>query len=88
MKVRAEGQLFDIVIRGRGTWAAARSRPVGESFTGKSIEQFRTLAFFSNRQDMNSDVRRIFTGPEAHPTPSCQIANNDEAFRERLRIIT
>lgn len=26
MKVRAEGRLFDIVIRGRGTWAAVRSQ--------------------------------------------------------------
>jgi hypothetical protein len=42
-------RLFDIVIRGRGTWAAARSRPAGESLQAKPIEHFRTLAFFSNK---------------------------------------
>ena len=41
MKVRAEGQLFDIVIRGRGTWAAARyaTRANGPILTDRALAQ-------------------------------------------------
>ena len=32
MEIRAKGELFDIVIRGRGTWAAACRHVRSESF--------------------------------------------------------
>jgi hypothetical protein len=38
MKIHASGALFDIVIRGRGTWAAACSLACERKFMGESIE--------------------------------------------------
>jgi len=74
-------QLFDIVIRGRGTWAAARSQ-AREKSRAVTNRAFRTLAFFSNKIRHESDVFRILHGFGSHQTPSCQVANNDEASRE------
>jgi hypothetical protein len=62
MKVRAEGRLFDIVIRGRGTWAAARSRPVGEN--PRANQSSISERSRSSATDMNADGRRSSMGPE------------------------
>ena len=64
IKVRAEGQLFDIVIRGRGTWAAARSRPVNESLRANQSSISERSRSSAIRQDMNSDVAPDLHGPD------------------------
>ena len=52
--------LFDIVIRGRGTWAAARSHAREQS---RAINRaFRTLAFFSKERH---ETDRVFRSARA-----------------------
>jgi hypothetical protein len=45
MKIRAFGGLFDIVISGRETWAAASI--IVQAMLGQINRAFRTLAFLS-----------------------------------------
>ena len=60
MEVRPKAGLFDIVIRGRGTWAAARSHAREQS---RAINRaFRTLAFFSKERH---ETDRVFRSARA-----------------------
>jgi len=68
--------LFDIVIRGRGTWAAARSqlkRKLGRNQS--SYPNARVLQAIDMKLIV-SDLSWV----GARSTPSCQIANNDVSF--------
>jgi hypothetical protein len=59
-----------VKVRGRGTWAAAWSRPVGESLRANQSSNSERSRSSAIRHE-NSDEHRIFTDPEACPTPSC-----------------
>ena len=88
MEVRPKAGLFDIVIRGRGTWAAARSQPGCKL---RHINRaFRTLAFFSKERHETDRVLPVLHGPGPRSTPSCQVfANNVErlsALRSNMRV--
>ena len=64
MKIHAEDGLFDIVIRGRGTWAAARSLVQDASLGHYQIELSERSRFFCNVRHVVSVEAGPPMGPE------------------------